>query len=58
MGKPAKFIVLPKRAGDQKETAADIMKMREFFGYNPSVLLEEGLTNQVKWYKDKIHGKF
>ncbi len=57
IGKKAKFIILPKRAGDQKETAADITKMRKFFGYEPKVSLEEGLLNQVRWYSDKIHGK-
>lgn len=57
MGAPAKFIVLPKRVGDQKETAADIEKMKKFFGYEPKVSLREGLENQVRWYADKIHGK-
>jgi nucleoside-diphosphate-sugar epimerase len=57
MNKPAKFIILPKRVGDQKETSADITKMRKFFDYNPRASLEEGLANQVKWYSDKIHGK-
>ncbi len=57
VGKPARFITLPRRAGDQIETAANISKMRKMFGYNPSVSLEEGLANQVKWYKEKIHKK-
>lgn len=57
MGKKAKFTVLPRRVGDQKETAADISKMRKFFGYNPTISLEEGLGHQVNWYKNKIHGK-
>jgi len=57
MNKHAKFKILPDRVGDQKETAADISKMRKFFGYNPSVSLREGLINEVRWYKEKIHGK-
>lgn len=57
MGRPAKFIILPKRVGDQKETAANIEKIRKFFGYDPQFSLEQGLGNQVKWYTEKIHGK-
>lgn len=57
MGKKGIFIILPRRPGDQAETSADIAKMKEFFGYAPTTSLEEGLTNQVKWYSDKIHGK-
>lgn len=54
MGKTADFIILPNRAGDQKDTAADISKMRKTFGYKPSFSLREGLENEVKWYKEKI----
>ncbi len=57
LGKKAKFKIIPKRAGDQVETSANIKKARKIFGYNPSVSLEEGLANQVKWYKEKIHGR-
>jgi len=57
MGKSAKFIILPKRAGDQKETAANITKIHKFFGYSPAISFEEGITNQIKWYKEKINGK-
>ena len=57
MGKKAKFVILPKRSGDQKETSANINKMKKLFGYNPTISPKEGLVNQVKWYKEKIHGK-
>ena len=57
MGKKGKFKILPARSGDQLETSANIDKMRGFFGYNPSVDLETGLANQVKWYTEKIHNK-
>lgn len=57
IGKPAKFMILPNRIGDQKETAADISKMRKFFGYNPSVTLKEGLAGEVRWYKENIFEK-
>lgn len=57
IGKPAKLVTLPPRSGDQLETCADITKMRSVFGYNPHVQLEEGLKNQVQWYKQKIFGR-
>lgn len=57
IGKKAKFLILPKRSGDQEETSANIAKMRKFFGYTPLFSLEEGLTNEVKWYREKIYGK-
>jgi nucleoside-diphosphate-sugar epimerase len=57
IGKSARFVNLPKRVGDQKETAANIDKMRKLFGYSPKVKLEDGLARQVDWYKNKIYGK-
>lgn len=57
LGKPARIVVTPKRPGDQKETGANIEKARRVFGYNPVVGVEEGLLQQVVWYKDKLHNK-
>lgn len=57
MGKKAKLKILPRRVGDQIETAADISKIRKVLGYNPRVSLAQGLEAQVKWYGDKIFGK-
>ncbi len=57
IGKPARFIKLPPRSGDQKETAADISKMREVFGYSPKVSLKDGLKKEVDWYISKLHKK-
>lgn len=51
------FIRMPRRPGDQIETGANISKMRKFFGYDPKFSLEEGLRQQVEWYKTKIHKK-
>lgn len=53
----AEIIVLPKRPGDQLETAANITKARKVLGYSPKIRPEEGLARQVAWYKAKIHGK-
>lgn len=57
LGKKANLVITPKRAGDQQETAANIKKAREVLGYNPKVNLTEGLSRQVEWYKQKLHGK-
>lgn len=55
IGKKGNYRMLPPRVGDQVETSANINKMKEFFGYKPKVSLEEGLTAEVAWYRDKIH---
>lgn len=57
MGKSARLVVVPRRQGDQKETGANIEKARRVLGYNPKVSIEEGLSEEIAWYKEKIHGK-
>lgn len=57
LGKQAKIILVPKRPGDQLETAANIRKARTLLGYNPIILPEEGLARQIAWYRTKVHGK-
>ena len=42
---------LPPRAGDVKDSLADIGAAKEVIGYEPGVLFEEGLAKtQVEWY--------
>jgi nucleoside-diphosphate-sugar epimerase len=41
----------PARAGDVKDSQADISKARQLLGYEPHVALEEGLRRTVEWYK-------
>jgi UDP-glucuronate 4-epimerase len=57
VGKPAKFVTVPKRAGDQLKTHANIEKARQLLGYNPTTSLEEGVEKAVEWYKQYILGK-
>lgn len=57
LGKEAQKVILPKRPGDQLRTHANIGKARQLLGYNPSTTLEEGLTAEVIWYKERILGK-
>ncbi len=54
VGKKINRKIVPKRAGDQLETAAKIDKARKVLGYDPKVEPKEGLRRQVEWYKEKI----
>lgn len=40
-----------QRAGDIRDSLADITAAREAFGYEPAVSFEEGLRRTVAWYK-------
>lgn len=55
--KPARIVVSPPRSGDQKETAANIAKIRRVLGYNPKTSLRDGLARQVEWYRNTIDGQ-
>ncbi|MDY6874714.1 MAG: NAD-dependent epimerase/dehydratase family protein [Chloroflexota bacterium] len=57
IGKPARITRVPRRAGDQLKTHANIEKARRLLGYNPTTTLEEGLEKTVEWYKQHILGK-
>jgi nucleoside-diphosphate-sugar epimerase len=39
------------RAGDVKDSQADIGKARRLLGYAPSVSFERGLEATVEWYR-------
>lgn len=41
----------PARAGDVRESLADISRARHLLGYEPVTELEEGLAETVEWYK-------
>lgn len=41
----------PKRAGDQRRTAADTTKARTVLGYNPTTSVRDGLRAQLEWQK-------
>ena len=45
-------IYAPPRAGDVKDSQADISKARRVLGYEPIVSFEEGLARTVAWYRD------
>jgi len=41
----------PSREGDIRDSLADIRLAREFLGYEPTVLFEEGLERTYAWYQ-------
>jgi UDP-glucose 4-epimerase len=42
---------LPERAGDVRDSQADIGKAHRILGYSPVVTFEEGLRRTVEWYR-------
>lgn len=51
-GKKAKLDMLPPQPGDVYRTWADTTKLKRDYGFVPSVRLEDGVDNFVKWYRD------
>ena len=49
VGSSVKPIYKDGRAGDVRDSQADISKARELLGYVPKVSLEEGLTHTLAW---------
>jgi nucleoside-diphosphate-sugar epimerase len=41
----------PARAGDVRDSQADISRARQLLGYEPTVSFEEGLRRTVDWYR-------
>ena len=50
-GKKAKMKMLPMQPGDVYQTYADTRKLEKEVGYNPNILLKEGIQSFVDWYK-------
>lgn len=40
-----------ERPGDVKHSMADISAAREYLGYDPKVLFDEGIRKTIEWYK-------
>jgi nucleoside-diphosphate-sugar epimerase len=41
----------PPRAGDVRDSQADISKAKRLLGYEPIVSFEEGLRRTLEWYR-------
>ncbi len=52
IGKKANIAHKSSHVADLKETWADIEKAKNLLGWEPQILLEEGLERTVQWYMD------
>jgi nucleoside-diphosphate-sugar epimerase len=50
-GSTVEAIYQPSRAGDVRDSQADITKAAKLLGYTPTVSFEEGLRHTVDWFK-------
>ena len=50
-GKTAKLDLLPLQAGDVYRTRADTAKLKQDYGFAPSVPLSEGVRAFIEWYR-------
>ena len=57
LGTTIEPIHAPPRAGDIRESLADISAAREVLGYEPQVDFEEGLKRSVGYYRELVAGK-
>ncbi|MEP3225305.1 MAG: NAD-dependent epimerase/dehydratase family protein [Parasphingorhabdus sp.] len=52
LGVEAKKIMRPMQPGDVTATYADISKLHALTGYEPKIMLEDGLMRFVQWYRE------
>lgn len=52
LGVEAKKIKRPMQPGDVTATYADVSRLHDLSGYQPRVMLKEGLAKFVRWYRD------
>jgi UDP-glucose 4-epimerase len=43
----------PPRAGDVRDSRADVSRARRDLGYEPAVPFEEGLAHTLRWYRQQ-----
>src|SRR6187549_109850 len=54
VGATVEPIYAAPRAGDVKDSQADISKAKALLGYTPIVSFEDGLKNTVEWYRSSM----
>jgi UDP-glucuronate 4-epimerase len=52
LGQEAEKIMRPMQPGDVTATYADVSKLHALTGYAPRVMLDEGISRFVRWYRD------
>ena len=57
VGVEAEPVFEPARAGDVRDSLADITRAGELLGYAPTVTLDEGLRRTVEWYRQASGGR-
>lgn len=54
LGKPYDFIEpVPDRPGHDRRYALDCSKIRRTLGWKPKYTFEEGLTETIRWYRER-----
>jgi UDP-glucuronate decarboxylase len=53
-GTRAELLFKPLPADDPKQRQPDIRLARERLGWNPQIQLEEGLSNTIKYFRERI----
>lgn len=56
-GKKVPIVYEPRRAGDVRDSLADITRAKEAFGYAPAYTVKSGLAETVAWYREHGAGK-
>ena len=51
LGRTAEKVMRPMQQGDVTATYADVGRLHALTGYQPKVMLEEGLGRFVDWYR-------
>jgi UDP-glucose 4-epimerase len=54
VGVDVKPVYAESRAGDVRDSQADISKARNLLGYEPTVSFEEGLRRTIEWYRTVV----
>lgn len=53
-GRRLELVRLPRREGDAKRTAADVSRIRQELGWEPTTSFEEGLAAHWQWAADRV----
>jgi UDP-glucose 4-epimerase len=51
MGSKNKVVIRENRTGEVVKFVADISKARKALGYEPNVMIDEGITRTIEWYR-------
>ena len=54
LGKEVEPVYGPARAGDIRDSNADISKAKELLGYDPEYDFEKGISLAIDWYKENL----